>query len=380
MTVSRIDSSAAHQPIASVPIGIQVRNLIKAVYQKVIDGLRWLWYALQYALHSLFACCTTSEGVFQGRIICSTTNHARFSDLPKYVSLKRAPLSFESHILKECKKGGFTPVKQTLSPQPFNGGHCFGNVVYFLKKWKETHDIEELSKELRGGSPLAAALYQESYESLYKSMYNEEVSEWIEELITYYPLVSFPQEREKWKTSELPQALEIFDALQVYLQEGRDPKQGDLIEYLRTRLLIGGISLATVRHVAALYQSEDLTERDRMRAAFASAGLHVEHFYHLNSRPHEVLHTLSTLGEGMYKLSLPHYDAMGNFHNFHAVGVVIDAGMCYILDSNGALGWCSSEKLSQTMRRLFKHYTRLEPTDTPPKSYINYHFELLKIS
>lgn len=386
----------------------QAAELIKAIFHKIVDWLLLIWFAIQYAVHALLTCSPFSKkNHLQNRLICKTSNFAKFSDLPQFVALKRVPLKVTSEEENKIKERGFTPDQKTLIPKPFNGGHCFGNVTVFLKKWLETHDIEKVAAEFREGTSLKGAIYQEAYETLYSAVYYPDFSQWIERLITLYPLVSFAEEREKWKKNGFDNALVILDALEAYLKKGNDPKKHDLISHVcswiqkKHNKKLGGKYLASLRQVAQKYHRRDLEEEARMITFFENAGLSVEKIYHLGAKPQDILKTIPRLSEGAYKLSFPKYGSTGKLEGYHSVGLCIDDTRCYLLDSNSEISRVTRPELAYAIGSLFTDYTGiifsknpngempsfltktlnfLQDRANPPSTSLSPYFELLKIT
>jgi hypothetical protein len=384
----------------------KVIDSIKMIFQKIADFLVLIWFALQYAVFALSkGNLSTWQEIFGDGVVCKTANFAKFSDLPKYVALRRNPIEVGSTACSKASSLGFSPKTTTLAPLPFKEGHCFGNTTFFLKKWKETRDIYSLIENFDGGTPIQGAIYQEAYEELYEVIYYPKLCEMILNVINCYPLISFAEETQKWNDKGYCSALVILDALQAYLKEGHHPKEGGFTDYIRNwsaahHHKICGEILASVRRAEQRFVNDDLVEKDLMQAAFANAGLTVVKFHHMESQPGDVLRTLSILDSGLFKLSFPSYSPTGHLDGLHSVGLVVDSENCYIQESNGAIAWIDKQEMTQSVGRLFTYYTGLDYSQdldgerpsfwrklenffnekaNPPSSPLASHFELIEL-
>jgi hypothetical protein len=148
---------------------------IQEIFQKIADLLLLIWFAIQYVGYRLMTAAPFTRGqVFQGKVICMTSNHAKFSDLPSYVALRRHPSPLSPDALKIVSDLGLEIETTHVTPKPFCEGHCLGNTMVFLKKWLESPDIEQVAKAFEGGSPLEGAIYQEGYEKLLEVLFPSE--------------------------------------------------------------------------------------------------------------------------------------------------------------------------------------------------------------
>ena len=363
--ISSADRSL-HEP---TPHHSTLTEVVKRIFERIVDLLVLIWYAIQYPIqHILTIDLFGSSSVFKGQILCTTANHAKFSDLPQYVALRRNPTQFPLESQTRCAKMGFTSPDTPLFPRPFTNGHCNGNVTVFLKKWLEleTPNIELIIPEFKNGSSILGAFYQECYLQQYTANYYPELCELIKRVIQSYP-TSTAQERVYWATTPFEKVIIIFDAIETYLKEGRHPKEGGFTEFIQAWLeennkdtILDAHHFATVRYVAESYEKQLLSERDRLIAYYSNVELSVEKIFYLNNGPGDVLGTISQLDPGAYELTMPTFDSFGSRKGIksHTVGLIIDPKKkCYILDSNIAIGWMSYDELPQTVGRLFTRYT-----------------------
>jgi len=348
-----------------------IHAAVKAVFQKIVDLLLLVWFALQYTSNAMSECkLSTWQEIFGDKVICMTANHAKFAELPKYVALRHSPHVDTSALENACTLG-FTPKKTALVPEPFSEGHCFGNTTVFLKTWQETGSIDRVIEVFEEGSPIQGAIYQEAYEQFCESVHYPEFCSMILRVINCYPIISFAEEMQKWKRSDFHPALVVLEALQAYLSAGNHPKEGGFTAYITNWVKehrgthLEGKFLASIRNVEERFFKEDLTEMYRMQAAFSFAGLRIEQFHHIGSQPGDILKTLSVLDSGSFKLSFPVYSSTGSLEGAHATGIIINHDVCYFLEPNGAIAYCEKKELSQTIGRLFTFYTGLDFKENP---------------
>jgi hypothetical protein len=148
----------------------EVAKAVDEISQKNADQLQLIGLTLQYAAHRLRFPPYSPEAVFQkGKIICTTSNYGKYSDLASYISLEHKPYQLSEEALEQVSKTGRTIQSTTVAPKPLCGGHCFGNGMVFSKKWLENPNIKSIAEDFQGGSPLKGAIYQEGHEKLLKS-------------------------------------------------------------------------------------------------------------------------------------------------------------------------------------------------------------------
>ncbi len=301
-------------------------------------------------------------------ILCSSSNSARFGDLPRYVDYRWDPYQFsgeeKGRVEEIVDRHGFLSVNQKVfTPYPLGNGLCHGSVMVALKSWLQTGDETELIKVSEGGAPLYGAMLQAFYSSdLLAPLFYAPLKNSILTLLQNKELDA--SEIEALKNIEGAQ--EICAAVRAYLESGGDPNQGDLVEGVRKHLHkeLKGPLLASVREAAQSYASVNLAEQDRMRAIFAIGGLKMKKFHHMWSAPKNVLASLPTLAQGAYYLSFPRYDKWGNQMGFHAAALIIAEEKCYLLDKNMALGFTSKNELQATLGRLFSYYNGYDYTSS----------------
>jgi hypothetical protein len=240
---------------------------VKILFQVIVNFLLWIWYAVQHVLYSLMSAAPfMPQRVFKDQILYTTKNFAQFKDLSTYISLQDDPQPVDARALKVANDFGLTPKSTTFSPKPFNRGHCFGNVTYFIKKWFETKNIEEVASLFEGGSPVEGAIFQEAAQNLYAPDYSNKFFKAIDSCIKCYPLISIAKERKKWSENGFKEALSVLDALGAYLRERRHPKEGGFVEYIQRWVFenrgcnLGGEVLCALREIAEKYEKKPLHE------------------------------------------------------------------------------------------------------------------------
>ncbi len=338
-----------------------LKNVVQSIFDTLLDCLLLIGYIVQHALYCLLTIdCFTEKGIFGGRILCHTRNFGRWEELPLYVELKRNPISIDEKVYERAKSHGFEPTRNPIIPKPHTEGHCFGNVALFLRKWLETYNIEEVLPYFRGGSPLEGAQIQKVYEKLYtQRIYYTFVVTSLCQILDGSSTVA--QEREKWSQKKLKEEEPILDAVEGYLNS--DKSEG-LVSFMKKWLQqkghpFEGKMLASALTAAEKSKEFDDSEKERMEAALEYSGLKIESVIHYDRPPQEILKSLETASCGAYKMSHPVYTHTGEHQGEHAIGVIITEEICFILESNSAIGWCRRDELTTMIGRLYTECTGL---------------------
>jgi hypothetical protein len=253
-------------------------------------------FAIEYVANSIFQGVPFTQGeCFQEKLVCKTDNFAKFSDLREYASRQHNPRKLSDKAQKRLHTA--EPIE--VIPQPF-GGHCLGNATVFVKQWLKDPEIQANVKNPQHGFEKKAIL------KIAKSFQGG---------------------------SSLKGAI---------YQEG----------YERIR--------------EAIIEDKTINKADKgkeiYRATFANAGLSADEEFlreNLHDRPTQILRQLATIDPGAYLINMPTYSPTGNSDNArHAIGLIVSATYCYILDSNNGIGWTNrGEDLSETVGRIFTEYT-----------------------
>jgi hypothetical protein len=352
-----------------------LNEVIKAVFERVIDCLILVWYAIKYAVHYI-SCGNsfTRKQVFKEGLISKTTNYAKFSDLPKYVAQRRHPTTVSPAEVNETKKAGFTPPKERLTPEggfeiipnPFGGGNCYGNVLYFFYLWEKTHSIDDVINEFKNGTPFEGACIQDIYKTLVNDEYYPHLSSLIEEVISRYPNVDFREEQSKWENNGFKQGVAILEALKAYLEEGKHPRDGFFEEYIviwlyqNKSINLRCTLLGSIRHVAEAHCKAHAWQKKRAEKMYRFLGMQPEGLYLISHTAGSILQTLKQIEKGYYEITIPTFDTIGLESGFHAIGIIVADDACYILDSNIGIGETTYQDLPDTVGRIFSIYTGLD--------------------
>jgi hypothetical protein len=353
---------------------------IKIIFEKIVDCLILIGYAIQLALRKVESWAPfKSKRLFQDRILGTTSNSAKFSDLPKYVAFRHAPITITEEEQQRARSQGFILEQETLVPHPISKGDCFGNTTIFLKKWLKGKSIDQIVEKFRGGSPIGGVICQQKYEN-HAAISYPPLEERIKEVIDRYPDVSFAKEKKLWEKQHLGDAICILEALMAYLEKGNHPENGDFVEKMtswcrkKKKIRITGQLKATLRDVAEKFTENNLTVQDLHRAAFGNEDLKVVYSSPMGL-PRDILESITQLKPGGYELSFPVYNSLGIQLGNHSIGFTIPSkkkGTCYLLDINCAIGYCPFNELQATLGCILTEYNGLdysEDLDGVPPSF-----------
>lgn len=359
------DVSSCFKTIADECLALKFKkDFAKENLQKALSKYKLIWDSNRIYIRE-----REYMHIFEDQqIIVKTKNIGKYEDIPKYVRLKRSPLTIDREAKQRINETYcFIHEEEllSLSPVPLPGGKCHGAVQFFLKEMLITQDIIATAKKFVGGVPMEAAIFQELYSELpcsplrnlfiYLIIFHEKSFSQLKDLIHVDYGSAF-----KRKYTE--QTLHVLEGIHVFFSQGGLLQDEEFVPTV-TQWVNENYHEPDTGELLALQEfytqlevrKRFLLERDQASNRFV--GLKEDRIVDASETEEAILATFDDLGEGAYFFAFPVYGVEG-LVGMHAVGIFIQDGI-YFYDPNEAIAITAD--LKQTIRDLFQKYNCFEP-------------------